>query len=188
MFGSFDFNYFTSSLVSLDEMLSYARRHLSVLGEGSSRISFDYGGKCLKVLKDVDLVSQNITEYYIYHSGMFLDILPKVYDYDIDSDRWILFELARPVSLDYFVERYGGEVKKCSMLSDFRDLYSISDDSLIRDLKYMTRMFNLGWGDFLRASSFGLVNRGGEDRLVLLDFGLTADLYYSYYKERKGNK
>lgn len=185
MFSSFDFNYFTSSLFSLDEMLSYARRHLSVLGEGSSRVSFNYDGKCLKVLKSMDLVSQNITEYSIYHSGMFLDILPKVFDYDVDNNRWILFELARPVSLEYFVDRYGGEIKKCSMLNDFRDLFSIPEDSLIRDLKYMTRMFNLGWGDFLRASSFGLVDRGGEDRLVLLDFGLTADLYYSYYKDKK---
>lgn len=36
-------------------------------------------------------------------------------------------------------------------------------------------------GDLRRLSSYGLVNRNGEDRIVLIDYNLTHDVYDSYY-------
>ncbi len=36
-------------------------------------------------------------------------------------------------------------------------------------------------GDFCRTSSFGVVKRDGQDTIVIIDFGLTTDVYDSYY-------
>ena len=36
-------------------------------------------------------------------------------------------------------------------------------------------------GDFCRTSSYGIVHRDGKDQIVLIDFGLTGDIYGTYY-------
>ena len=36
-------------------------------------------------------------------------------------------------------------------------------------------------GDFGRLNSYGIVQRGGQDDIVLIDFGLTNDVYQTYY-------
>ena len=36
-------------------------------------------------------------------------------------------------------------------------------------------------GDLIKYSSYGVVNRNGEDQIVLIDFGLTKDVYATYY-------
>jgi len=36
-------------------------------------------------------------------------------------------------------------------------------------------------GDFGRLNSYGIVERGGQDDIVLIDFGLTNDVYQTYY-------
>jgi hypothetical protein len=37
-------------------------------------------------------------------------------------------------------------------------------------------------GDLMRLNSYGIVNRNGEDIIVIIDFGLTHDIYDEYYK------
>jgi len=37
-------------------------------------------------------------------------------------------------------------------------------------------------GDFMRLNSYGIVNRNGEDIIVIIDFGLTNSIYDEYYK------
>jgi asparagine synthase (glutamine-hydrolysing) len=41
--------------------------------------------------------------------------------------------------------------------------------------------FGVPVGDLRRLSSYGLVNRDGQDKIVLIDYGLTHDVYTSYY-------
>ena len=36
-------------------------------------------------------------------------------------------------------------------------------------------------GDFGRLNSYGIVQRNGQDDIVLIDFGLTNDVYQTYY-------
>jgi hypothetical protein len=37
-------------------------------------------------------------------------------------------------------------------------------------------------GDLMRLNSYGIVNRNGEDIIVIIDFGLTNDIYQTYYQ------
>jgi hypothetical protein len=36
-------------------------------------------------------------------------------------------------------------------------------------------------GDLERLSSYGVVKRDGQDKIVLIDYGLTHEVYSSYY-------
>ena len=36
-------------------------------------------------------------------------------------------------------------------------------------------------GDLERTNSYGLVKREGQDKIVLIDYGLTHEVYSSYY-------
>jgi len=36
-------------------------------------------------------------------------------------------------------------------------------------------------GDLTRMNSYGVVKRGGTDEIVIIDYGLTSDVYSSYY-------
>ena len=36
-------------------------------------------------------------------------------------------------------------------------------------------------GDLAKINSYGIVKRGGSDRIVLIDFGLTNNVWDSYY-------
>lgn len=37
-------------------------------------------------------------------------------------------------------------------------------------------------GDLCRLSTYGVVNRNGKNMIVMIDYGLTNDVYDSYYK------
>ena len=40
------------------------------------------------------------------------------------------------------------------------------------------------WGDLTRISSYGIVKRNGQEELVIIDFGLTEDVYNNFYGKR----
>jgi hypothetical protein len=61
----------------------------------------------------------------------------------------------------------------------FKDLYNIDLTSRILDL---VSNYNLIIGDFGKLSTYGLVNRNGKDEIVIIDYGLTQEVYDSYYK------
>lgn len=42
--------------------------------------------------------------------------------------------------------------------------------------------YDLSFGDFKKISSFGLVNRNGENKIVLIDYGLTDEVYNTHYR------
>lgn len=41
--------------------------------------------------------------------------------------------------------------------------------------------YDVPTGDLTRLNSYGLVKRGGEDTIVLIDYGLTSNNYEQYY-------
>jgi len=53
--------------------------------------------------------------------------------------------------------------------------------------EFMTGMFDfignysLPTGDLVRTNSYGLVKRNGEDSIIMIDYGLTKEVYDSYY-------
>lgn len=41
------------------------------------------------------------------------------------------------------------------------------------------------YGDLMRLSSWGVVTENGEEKLVLIDFGLTEEIFNTYYSHRR---
>ena len=40
-------------------------------------------------------------------------------------------------------------------------------------------------GDLMRLSSWGIVTEDGEEKLVIIDFGLDDDVWNNYYAKRR---
>jgi hypothetical protein len=59
------------------------------------------------------------------------------------------------------------------------ELYENDFTSTILDL---IANYDVGSGDFGKLSTYGLVNRDGKDEIVIIDYGLTNEVYNSYYK------
>jgi hypothetical protein len=40
------------------------------------------------------------------------------------------------------------------------------------------------YGDLQRLSSYGVVRRNGQEEMVIVDFGLTEDVFNNYYRRK----
>ena len=41
------------------------------------------------------------------------------------------------------------------------------------------------YGDLQRLSSYGVVRRNGREKMVIIDFGLTEDVFNNYYRKSR---
>lgn len=58
----------------------------------------------------------------------------------------------------------------------------MDDNEFIIELMDLARNMGMDGGDLDRTSSYGEVVRDGQPRIVLVDFGLTTQVYDDYYK------
>jgi len=178
--------------------MKYAETHLKKLASGSSRVVYQIDDeKVLKLAKNKKGLAQNETEISWGNDSYFGGILAKVYDSD-ESDLWVEMELARKVTPKKFMEHIGVTIENFRMYlliksnenNGKRSGYSIDDN--IREhldesdfaMSIIEFMDSTGapHGDFGRLSSYGLVSEDGVESIVLIDFGLTGDIYDQYYK------
>lgn len=188
------------NLKSFNARVKYCNEHLTRLSSGSSRIVYKIDEeKVLKLAKNQKGIAQNEVEIEYGQYSDIEDVVAKIFDYDEVNSLWVEMELARKVKASDFkrivgydfadiqkaIHNYGvdsGNVKR-----SFK--YDL-DKALVEDMwenEFMYELFsyigNYGvpTGDLTRLNSYGLVKRGGEDRIVLIDYGLTHDVYGSYY-------
>jgi hypothetical protein len=55
------------------------------------------------------------------------------------------------------------------------------EDEFVYDMFQYIGNYDVPVGDLTRLSSYGLVKRNGQDAIVLIDYGLSSDVYSSYY-------
>lgn len=194
---------YTDTLKNLSHSgrVKYCEKHLLKLGAGSGRVVFRLSDtSVLKIAKNSKGLAQNKAEADLFYDGYFsqkyTDMVAKVYDSATDYT-WLEMELVSKIKPSEFRKQFGIPILDFrGVLNYLRDqkwftlpkVYEgykegILEDSnpalhlliaLCEDLYYS---FSYVLGDFGRISSFGKV----EDRIVLVDYGLTMEVFERYY-------
>lgn len=194
---SFDMEYF-KTLNSFSDRIRYCEQNLQRISSGSSRIVYKIDDeKVLKLAKNKKGLAQNETEA-LYSSYKDLDyVLARVYDYNEDY-LWIEMQLARKITPSDFkritgfsfedfaiaVHNYGidsGNGFGFKKEIDKSLLESMWEDEFVFEIFQYIGNYGVPSGDLTKKSSYGIVKEDGDERVIIIDYGLTSDVYGSYY-------
>lgn len=188
-------------LTSFKARIDYCRQHLGKPHSGSSRLVFIVDNeKVLKLAKNSKGIAQNEVEIDLSDDNYLENILAKVFDSDYNS-LWVEMELARKVTPSIFksvtgfdfntyiraVNNVWMDANSKSKLGKYKIDQNIMDAMYEDD--FVSGIFNYigsydipkGGGDLQRLSTYGVVKRDGKDAIVIIDYGLTGEVYDSYY-------
>lgn len=190
-------------LRSFAERIRYCSEHLPKIAAGSGRVVFLIDDKTvLKLAKNPKGVAQNLQEAQIGGDNYFKSIVAEVFDYDQD-DKWIISEHAKKLTPTRFKELTGVDVKTAGYYLKHRDwenkpkrtgesspfkgmisntnIDDLHNNQFLADIVEMMFNYNIIAGDFDRLSSYGEVNREGQAMVVLVDYGLSDEVYNTHY-------
>ena len=184
---------------SYAEKIRYAQEYLGKpIGRGSSRLVYRIDeNKVLKIAKNKKGIAQNEAEINWADDYYFEDILAKIFDYDRDNSYWTEMEVAYRATINDFRRLWGINFKdlwgylenKNEENRGRRSMFHI-DPELREQLdnnEYVANVVDFMMnsdspdGDLSKLNSWGRVHRPNGDVLVLIDFGLTNNVYQSYY-------
>lgn len=197
--SSFDMDHF-KKLSKFAERVRYCDEHLKKISSGSSRIVYMIDTvKVLKLAKNKKGLAQNEIEAGYSKYNDLRDVVAQTFDYD-EHNLWVEMELARPVRKPDFkritgysfedycaaIHNYGCDVNysKYNHKVDINKelVASMWENEFVYGIFEYIGNYGIPVGDLKRLSSYGIVKRNGNDTIVLIDFGLTSDVYDSYYK------
>jgi hypothetical protein len=184
-------------LNSFNKRIKYCEQNLQRISSGTSRIVYKIDEtKVLKLAKNEKGIAQNNTEINFSEDYLWDMVVAKLFDHDEDG-LWVEMELARKVTTSIwnnivgipidifrdgtrFMEQQKGKtLYRLKEPERMEELYENDFTSTILDL---IANYDVGSGDFGKLSTYGLVNRDGKDEIVIIDYGLTNEVYDSYYK------
>lgn len=195
--SSFDMEHF-KTLTKYAERVRYCDAHLRKISSGSSRIVYIVDDtKVLKLAKNEKGVAQCATEIQWGNDSYYGDVLAKTLEYHPD-DLWVEMELARKVkksdfktleginfdSFGYYLKNFEFENngRRAVFGIDPKDKEILDENDFTQTICSFMSDSDSPAGDFMRLNSYGIVNRNGEDIIVIIDFGLTNSIYDEYYK------
>ena len=191
-----------SAIQSFRGRFNYCTQHLGKhIGKGSSRATFQIDDeKVLKLAWNNKGIGQNITEMQTYTASIF----PNVYDYD-ENGKWIISEFVLPAKSQDFKHcfgmtfqqfasfisasgkyRFGGRYWSAMPENEWIS-YLENNEELSEFDDYIGNYGNHSFtpvGDMTRLCNYGLTHRNGEATIVLLDSGLSEDVWNTYYKRK----
>lgn len=199
------------SIRSFADRVKYCENRLKKLGAGTSRRVYQIDNeKCLKLAKNRKGIAQNIEEINLGNDMYAGSCFAKVYDYD-SNGLFVEMELARRAKESDF-ERLAGVPFDvyCDIIvrtaasylpsnnqsrnwinKSMDDSYeyvmdNIDDFEFINQvIEYMANFQVKAYGDLQRLSSYGVVRRDGQEEMVIIDFGLTEDVFNNYYRKSR---
>lgn len=187
-----------ANMKSFNNRVNYCKKMLgNYIGNGSSRIVFQIDDeKVLKLAKNNKGIAQNEAEADWGAQGY--DVLPKLYEVD-DEYKYIISEFVLPskpqdfkqcLGIDFnefcqFVtfqyNAYARRPYRCNMNKErFNELYE-KVEWLQWFVSYMGD-YQLPLGDLIRIQNYGLTYRFNQPMIVLLDSGLTEEVFNDYYR------
>jgi hypothetical protein len=196
--STFDMEHF-KTLTKFSQRVKYCDQNLKKISSGSSRIVYLVDDKMvLKLAKNQKGLAQCATEIQWGQDSYFGDILARTIMSHPD-DLWVEMELARKVKKSDFsvledginFDEFGKYLKNFELENNGRKpFYNMTDahKEILNENQFTQSicefMMNTDSpaGDLMRLNSYGIVNRNGEDIIVIIDFGLTNDIYDEYYK------
>jgi hypothetical protein len=178
-----------SKLNSFNAKIKFCTENFKRLASGSSRVIFEYNQDLvIKLAKNQKGIEQNAIENDGFIQSNHNSIVTNVIDSD-PNDIWLLVQRAMKISPSKFKQLTGidfklfGEYimfklsnKPISQIPEY--LKILKDNEFIEDVLELMVNFNMPPGDITRISSWGEVN----GKAVLTDYGLTQDIYSTYYK------
>ena len=189
-----------SAIQSFRGRFNYCTQHLGKhIGKGSSRATFQIDDeKVLKLAWNNKGMDQNIVEMQTYTASIF----PNVYDYD-ENGKWIISEFVLPaksqdfkhcfgMTFQQFVSfisasgkyRFGGRYWNAMPENEWIS-YLENNEELSEFDEYIGNYGSHSFtpiGDMTRLCNYGLTQRNGEATIVLLDSGLSEEVWNNYYK------
>ena len=182
-----------AKMSSFSARVRYCEANLQRLSSGSGRVVYKIDNeKVLKLSKNKKGVAQTLTEiewgqdWYLAKS----EILAEIFSFD-ESGLWVEMELARKLTKSKFKQIVGVDFDRYGdwLVSGYgknRGYGNVSDEEndMLYDDDFTSEVmdFMLGYktpvGDLLKLSTYGLVS---DDRLVIIDYGLSGDVYSTYY-------
>lgn len=188
------------TLKSFNARIKYCQEHLKRISSGSSRIVYMIDDeKVLKLAKNNKGIAQNEVEIS-YGGDYTLDgIVAEVYESD-ENALWLEMQLAKkitPISFkqitgwdfndyakvvhNYGIEsgnadRYAGKLSVPDELTE-----KAWEDDFTRGIFDYIGNYGVPAGDLTRLSTYGIVSDNGSDSVVIIDYGLTHDVYKSFY-------
>jgi hypothetical protein len=195
--STFDMEHF-KTLSKFAERVRYCDQHLKKISSGSARIVYLVDDTMvLKLAKNKKGLAQCATEIQWGQDNYFGEILARTIMYHPD-DLWVEMELARKVKKSDFqrledinFDEFGKYLKNFELENNGKKpFYGITDahKEILNENQFTQSIceFMLNTdspaGDLMRLNSYGLVTRNGEEIIVIIDFGLTNDIYNEYYK------
>jgi len=173
----------------------------------------EYGETVIKIAKNKKGLAQNEFEVGVLRDKFHPDILPELYDYDKDSvlskkndgkPLWLQVEKVNQISEERFTQLLNIHPEYidyylCSVLtpnakhiptiltSEQKKKYEednikeqCDEDDFVQELLSLAGDYGLGIGDLTTAPNYG--EKGGK--LILIDVGLSQDIYDTYYKKK----
>ena len=188
---------------SFKSRINYCNKFLKKLSAGSSRIVYQFNSNSvLKLAKNNKGLQQNLSEGNEYNNNYFNEIRTNVFDYDVHNDMWIISEMAKKITpsifklytniefrkLGYYVNlKYAENNGKKITNNNWLSFMSLEEKNQMDNNKFVSKILEfmlnngLGAGDISRISSWGIVNREGNEIVVLVDYGYTG------YNESRNN-
>lgn len=203
MVASVSFNLETlKGIKSFKGRVDYCRKFLKRLGSGSSRIVFDYNDQyVIKLAKNRKGLAQNESENMIYDD--YFDLLAEIVDKDTYSNHilYIVMEKAKPIKETEFEQLTEIDINDLWVVrrnsKNDNDFFDMAYNDLVFEKgkefnQYLDDLQELHFGmgatlelaDILHISSYGKVKRNGHDTVVLVDYGLTKDVWRTHYRRR----
>lgn len=186
-------------LKSFNQRIQYCEQHLQRISSGSSRIVYKIDDeKVLKLAKNKKGLAQNESEID-YGTEYYLEgIVAKIFEYD-ENWLWVEMELARKITESEFKRisgfnfndfaaainnyHYGRENFRggFEMEVDPEIVSEMWEDEFVYGIFQYLGNYPVPVGDLKRLSTYGIVKRDGQDTIVLIDYGLTNDVYAKHY-------
>jgi hypothetical protein len=183
-----------SSLETFKDRIEFAEKHLEHLSSGSSRLIYKTPeGQVLKLAKNERGIAQNIAEA---NPKMISKFINKTLKAD-KNGVWKISPYLEKITEKQFEEMVGVPFKDFSEAISYglqdvsgnshqkpKGFQAVSETEFYQELVSIGKKFHLMGGDLGRISSMGKE----EDHPVLLDTGLTRQIYDQYYDTGRKTK
>lgn len=185
-------------LKSFNKRIQYCEEKLTRISSGSSRIVYKIDeSKVLKLAKNQKGIAQNEAEINFSNDYMWDGITAEIFN-DDENSLWVEMELARKVTPTIWMNIVGmslNDMMDCvRFVEGQKSSYSKNIPPMLDEAyenEFTSRIldlianYDIPSGDFGKYSTYGVVNRKGEDDIVIIDYGLTTDVMNKHYKKNK---
>lgn len=196
------------SLKSFKKRLDYCKQMLGpTFGRGSSRIIFEIDDeKVLKLAMNKKGLAQNEFEE---ETSAYSDVVVKVFNYSKDYT-WLVEENCIPAKEEdfdqylgipfgtycdlvrYYFNQYCRSDREAVLFTINNDeakdlidqLYKQGEDGLVPQIFNLMGDYQLPFGDLTAITSYGIVKRNGEARIIVIDSGLSEEILDTYYRRK----